>query len=63
MAQKFNPAAIDKHADDPKAAAEANEEARQELENGLKDTFPASDPVSAAQPAKSRHDANPAARR
>lgn len=63
MAQKFNPMAIDKHADDPKAAATADKKARQELENGLKDTFPASDPVSAAQPRKSKHDAKPAAPR
>lgn len=62
MARNFNPTAFDKHADDPKTAATADKKARQELDNGLKDTFPASDPVSAAQPAKSKHDANPAAR-
>jgi hypothetical protein len=53
MAEKFNPAAHDKHADDPKEAALADMETHARLEAGLMDTFPASDPVSAAQPAPS----------
>ena len=56
MAEKFNPEAHDKHADDPKQAALADMETHARLEAGLIDTFPASDPVSAAQPAPSRHD-------
>ena len=56
MAEKFNPAAHDKHADDPKQAALADMETHARLEAGLMDTFPASDPVSAAQPAPSKPD-------
>jgi hypothetical protein len=51
-----NPAAPDKHAEDPKAAARADMETHARLEAGLIDTFPASDPVSAAQPAPSKPD-------
>jgi hypothetical protein len=54
MAQKFNPAAHDKHAADPREALAADRKTHEILEAGLMDTFPASDPVSAAQPAPSR---------
>jgi hypothetical protein len=57
MAEKFNPAPHDKHAVDPKEAVKADKEAHSRLEKGLEGTFPASDPVSATQPAKSRPDA------
>jgi hypothetical protein len=57
MAKKFDPAARDKHAVDPKEAAVADAETHARLEAGLIDTFPASDPVSAAQPAPSKADA------
>src|SRR6478609_9266828 len=56
MAEKFNPAAHDKHAADPREAAKADRETHAKLEAGLVDSFPASDPVSAAQPAPSKHD-------
>ena len=56
MAEKFNPAPHDKHADDPAAARAADREMHTKLEAGLVGTFPASDPVSAAQPAKSKPD-------
>lgn len=56
MAEKFNPEAHDKHAEDPKEAARADMETHARLEAGLIDTFPASDPVSAAQPAPSKPD-------
>jgi hypothetical protein len=56
MAKKFNPAAHDKHAADPREALAADRETHEKLEAGLMDTFPASDPVSAAQPAASKHD-------
>jgi hypothetical protein len=56
MAEKFNPAAHDKHAVDPRAAAAADRDTHAKLEAGLVDSFPASDPVSAAQPAPSKHD-------
>jgi hypothetical protein len=56
MAEKFNPAAHDKYAEDPREALKADRETREKLEAGLVDTFPASDPVSAAQPAPSKAD-------
>jgi hypothetical protein len=56
MAKKFDPAAHDKHADNPRDALLADRETHEKLEAGLIDTFPASDPVSAAQPAPSKHD-------
>ena len=56
LAKKFNPAARDKHAVDPQEASKADREAHAELEAGLRDTFPASDPVSVTQPAKSKPD-------
>ena len=56
MAAKFNPAAHDKHADDPREALLADRDTHEKLEAGLVDSFPASDPVSAAQPAPSKHD-------
>jgi hypothetical protein len=56
MAEKFNPAPHDKHAANPIAAMEADREAHKKLETGLMDSFPASDPVSAAQPARSKPD-------
>jgi hypothetical protein len=53
MAERFNPAPHDKHADDPREAARADQEMHARLEAGLIDTFPASDPVSATQPSLS----------
>jgi len=57
MAEKFNPAPPDKHAVDPRQAAKDDAEMHARLEAGLIDTFPASDPVSHAQPAPSKPDA------
>ena len=56
MAEKFNPAPHDPHADEPQEASLADAEMHARLEAGLIDSFPASDPVSHAQPAPSRHD-------
>ena len=56
MAEKFNPAPHDKHADDPRDAARADQDTHAKLEAGLIGSFPASDPVSAAQPAPSKPD-------
>ena len=56
MAEKFNPAAHDKYAADPAEFALADRDIHAELEAGLMDTFPASDPVSATQPAPSKQD-------
>jgi hypothetical protein len=59
MAEKFDPSAHDKHAADPREAALADEEMHARLEAGLIDSFPTSDPVSVAQPARTRHDREP----
>lgn len=56
MAERFDPAPHDKLADDPREALAADRHSK--LDAGLKDTFPASDPVSAAQPTPSKADAN-----
>ena len=58
MTEKFNPAPHDKLAEDPREAARLDREVHAGLETGLVDTFPASDPVSAAQPSPSRHDSD-----
>lgn len=56
MAQTFNPAPHDKHADDLRDALTADRHAG--LDAALEDSFPASDPVSAAQPTPSKADAD-----
>ena len=58
MSDKFNPAPLDKHAVDPKEAAKADKATHNELQKGLKESYPASDPISATQPAPSKHDSN-----
>ncbi|MBB4427412.1 hypothetical protein GGD66_005994 [Bradyrhizobium sp. CIR48] len=55
MAERFNPAPHDKHAVDPHEALAADRQSK--LDAGLKDTFPASDPVSATQPTPTKADA------
>jgi len=54
MSAKFDPAPVDKNAVAPKDAVLADEK-HQDLEKGLEDTFPASDPVSETQPKPSRN--------
>lgn len=56
MAEKFNPAPHDKHAADPREAAAADRDIHAKLDAGLIGSFPASDPVSAAQPSPSKAD-------
>lgn len=56
LAETFDPAPHDKHAADPRKARQADRAAHEMLEQGLIDTFPASDPPSATQPAKSKPD-------
>jgi hypothetical protein len=56
MAEKFNPAPHDRHAADSREAAAADRDIHAKLEAGLIGSFPASDPVSAAQPSPSRAD-------
>ncbi len=54
MAGKFNPGAHDKYAANPPDAALADLDIHARLEAGLMGSFPASDPVSATQPAPSK---------
>ena len=56
MAEKFDPAAHDKHAADPREATAADRDTHAKLEAGLIGSFPASDPASAVQPSPSKHD-------
>ncbi|MBR0693897.1 hypothetical protein [Bradyrhizobium lablabi] len=56
MAEKFDPAAHDKHAEDPRDALAADRETHARLQAGLEHSFPGSDPVSAAQPAPTKPD-------
>jgi hypothetical protein len=56
MAERFDPAAHDRHAANPREAARAGRDIHAKLEAGLVDSFPASDSVSAAQPSPSKHD-------
>ncbi|WP_398482875.1 hypothetical protein [Tardiphaga sp.] len=58
MAEKFDPAPHDKYAEGVREAARADRRTSEDLKAGLNDTFPASDPVSATQPDKSKHDAS-----
>ena len=53
MPDKFDPAPRDKHAEEPKGAG-ATDKKLKKLEEGLEDTFPASDPVSETQPKPSK---------
>jgi hypothetical protein len=56
MAQTFNPAPHDKHAEDLREALAADRHAK--LDTGLEHTFPASDPVSVTQPTPTKADAD-----
>lgn len=56
MTEKFDPAPHDKYAEGLKEGLKKNRQTHEELKTGLKDSFPASDPVSATQPEKSKHD-------
>ena len=50
MADKFDPAPHDKHAD----PAPKDHKKKSELEKGLEESFPASDPPSSTQPGASK---------
>jgi hypothetical protein len=51
MTKKFDPAPVDKHAANPKEAARADK-SKSDLDEGLEESFPGSDPASATQPKK-----------
>jgi hypothetical protein len=57
MAEKFDPAATDTHADTPKERSIADKKADDQLKKGLEHSFPASDPPSNTQPSKTGGDA------
>jgi hypothetical protein len=44
MSEKFDPAPLDKHAEKPGKKDPLSDKAHGELEKGLEDSFPASDP-------------------
>ena len=54
MSDKFNPAPHDKHATKPRDAIAADKDMHRKLDEGLEDSFPASDPASAVQPSPSK---------
>jgi len=54
MKKKFDPAPADKLAVNPKKAIEADKK-QTKLEEGLEETFPASDPVSDTEPKPSKY--------
>jgi hypothetical protein len=54
MRDKFNPAPHDKHATKASEAVAADQEMHRKLDEGLQDSFPASDPASAVQPSPSK---------
>jgi hypothetical protein len=51
MTKKFDPAPTDKHAADTREAARADK-SKSDLNEGLEESFPGSDPASATQPKK-----------
>ena len=56
MAEKFDPAPEDKHATNPKQGIQRDKAKDDELQKGLKDSFPASDPVSSTQASEATPD-------
>jgi hypothetical protein len=57
MAEKFDPAPHDRHAEDPAKASAEDRAMHDRLLSGLVGSFPAFDPPSMSQPSSSRHDA------
>jgi hypothetical protein len=54
MSDKFDPAPYDKYATKKRDAAAADRDLHGKLDEGLADSFPASDPASVVQPAPSK---------
>jgi hypothetical protein len=54
MREKFNPAPHDKHATKASDAVAADQDLHRRLDEGLFDSFPASDPASVVQPSPSK---------
>jgi hypothetical protein len=58
MSEKYNPAPVDKYAVNPKQATRSDKKTHDDLEKGLEDTFPASDPPSSTDPSRSKPNAD-----
>ena len=56
MSDKFDPAPADKHAEKVPVKKRRGTSDHDELDKALKESFPASDPVSSTQPKKSMND-------
>jgi len=56
MTKKFDPAPPDKNAQNPKLQIKRDRAKDDELQKGLKDSFPASDPVSGTQASEATPD-------
>jgi hypothetical protein len=56
MNEKFDPAPFDKYADLSKDNLAKGKEPKDKLQEGLEETFPASDPPSTTQPSKTLND-------
>jgi hypothetical protein len=56
MTEKFDPAPPDKHAQNPKQQIRSDKAKDDQLQKGLKDSFPASDPVSSTQASETTPD-------
>ena len=56
MTEKFDPAPPDKHAQDSKQNIRRDKAKDDKLQKGLKDSFPASDPVSSTQASEATPD-------
>jgi hypothetical protein len=54
MSDKFNPAPHDKHATKARDAVAADQDKHGKLDEGLVDSFPASDPASSVQPSPAK---------
>jgi hypothetical protein len=58
MADKFDPAMPDPHPEKSVRGDKSGKKTDDELDKGLKESFPASDPVEGTEPAKSIKDKN-----
>lgn len=56
MTEKFDPVPPDKNAENPKLHIRRDKAKDDELQKGLKDSFPASDPVSSTQASEATPD-------
>jgi len=55
MTEKFDPAPLDKHAEKPTDRTRHDRQTDNELDKGLKESFPASDVPSTTQPSETKN--------